>query len=166
MPIPKKCVQTDRAWVRIFVGSRTASRSRKKASAAFSLSPATPPIRPSATVRPLAVQRSTTLIHRRRSSARAPAVHCTNEGKGLPPCTVQTKGREVVGAVQTAGSSAAPLRSASSARVTGCWVGIVWSTENTLMNTEAPVDHLESLRFLSQITREFRVVLTRPRIEF
>ena len=32
-------------------------------------------------------------------------------------------------------------------RVTG-WVGIVWSTEKSLMNTEAPVDHLESLRFL------------------
>ena len=31
--------------------------------------------------------------------------------------------------------------------VTG-WVGIVWSTENVLMNTLFPSDHLESLLFL------------------
>ena len=29
------------------------------------------------------------------------------------------------------------------------WVGILWSTKNPLMNTEASVDHLESLHFLA-----------------
>lgn len=27
------------------------------------------------------------------------------------------------------------------------WVGVVWSTKNSLMNTEDPSDHLESMRF-------------------
>eukprot|EP01043_Picozoa_sp_COSAG02_P012222 COSAG02_NODE_469_length_21727_cov_64.506334_8_plen_132_part_00 len=57
---------TEVGWGRTYSTAyrgRTASSAPKKASAAFSLSPASPPIRPSATVRPLAVQRSTVLIH-------------------------------------------------------------------------------------------------------
>ena len=38
--------------------------------------------------------------------------------------------------------------SASVPFLTG-WVGIVWSTENTLMKTVNPLDQLESLRFLA-----------------
>lgn len=35
-------------------------------------------------------------------------------------------------------------------------VGIVWSRQNTLMNTEAPLDHLELLRFLADYSGHSR----------
>ena len=45
------------------------------------------------------------------------------------------------------------------------WVGIVWSTvgENALINAEEPSDRLESPDFLSEISSEIGVVLTRCR---
>ena len=59
-------------------------------------------------------------------------------------------------------TSAAPHRPCCACSVCGtvrksAWVGIVWSTENSLMKTESPLDHPESLRFSRGILLNLRV---------
>ena len=49
---------------------------------------------------------------------------------------------------QLPGGRAEPLEIVWHDHLTG-WVGVVWSKENSLINNEAPLDHLESLRFLA-----------------
>ena len=49
--------------------------------------------------------------------------------------------------------------------VPGGWVGVLWSTENTLINTDVPLGSPRVAAFFSRIPSESSIILTRLRSE-